>query len=114
MNDIEEKYYADGEDAYDMRKPFKDVRSKPAIVPKGSRQSQAEDAKRQPSQLNVGQTPLSASTDGSGTEPAAETIADKSDKQVPDGEVKLSANTTSGTEGKGAQPKTKAAKNKKR
>ena len=38
VNDVEEKYYADGEDAYDMRKPFKDVKSKPAILPKGSGQ----------------------------------------------------------------------------
>lgn len=114
VNDIEEKYYADGEDAYDMRKPFKDVRSKPAIVPKGSRHSQAEDATRQSSQLRVDQAPTSASADSSGTEPAAETTVDNSDTQSSNGEVKSSADTTSGSEGKGAQPKTKAAKNKKR
>lgn len=45
VNDVEEKYYADGEDAYDMRKPFKDVKSKPAILPKGSSQQKPKQAK---------------------------------------------------------------------
>jgi len=29
MHDIEKEYYADGEDAYDMRKPFKNYKGKP-------------------------------------------------------------------------------------
>ena len=49
MNDVEQAYYADGEDAYDMRKPFKDVKSKPAILPKGSGQSKTKEAKKIPS-----------------------------------------------------------------
>ncbi len=32
QNDIEEKYYADGEDAYDMRKPFKPQKPKKNIA----------------------------------------------------------------------------------
>lgn len=32
MSDVEEKYYADGEDAYDMRKPFKQLKPKAAPV----------------------------------------------------------------------------------
>ena len=116
VNDVEEKYYADGEDAYDMRKPFKDVKSKPAILPKGFRQSQSEDAKRQFSQPNANQapSPASASPDSSATEPAAETTADKSDKKASVEDMTPSANASSGADVKAAQPKTKTAKNKKR
>lgn len=113
MNDIEEKYYADGEDAYDMRKPFKDVKSKPAILPKGSRQSQAGDAEKKSSV--VSQAPASAAPDSSGTEqPAAETSTDKSDKKSSDGIDKTAASASPGSEGKGPQPKGKAARSKKR
>ena len=113
VNDIEEKYYADGEDAYDMRKPFKDVKSKPAILPKGSRQSKAEDAKLKPSV--VSQAPASPSLDSSGTEQAAgENRADRSDKKTSDEDGKASADAAPTTEGKGAQPKAKAARSKKR
>lgn len=113
VNDIEEKYYADGEDAYDMRKPFKDVKSKPAIVPKGSRQSQVGGSKKKT--LPVGQAPASASPDSSGTrQPAAETNKDDPDKKTSDGGEKSSANASPGVKGKEAQLKAKAARNKKR
>lgn len=46
VNDVEEKYYADGEDAYDMRKPFKQLKHKAAPVkqlqPAPSPNTQAE------------------------------------------------------------------------
>lgn len=113
VNDIEEKYYADGEDAYDMRKPFKDVKSKPAILPKGSRQRQAGDAKTKSSA--VSQAPASAAPDNSGAEqPAAETSTDKSDKKSSDGDDKAAASASPGAEGNRPQPKGKTARNKKR
>ena len=112
VNDIEEKYYADGEDAYDMRKPFKDVNSKPAILPKGSRQSQAADATKKSSA--VSQAPASASPDSSGTEqPAAKTNTDNSDKKSSDMDEKTAASASPGAEGNAPQPKAKAARNKK-
>ena len=113
MNDIEEKYYADGEDAYDMRKPFKDVKSKPAILPKGSRQSQPGGTNKKSSA--VSQAPASACPDASGTEQrAAETSTDKSDMMSSGGDDKAAANAGPGTEGKGPQAKAKAARFKKR
>ena len=111
VNDIEEKYYADGEDAYDMRKPFKDVKSKPAILPKGSRVSQPKNAKTKSPAVN--QAPASASPESSGTEqPTAETGTHKSDKKSSDGDDNAAASAS--PEGKGPQPKAKAARNKKR
>lgn len=113
VNDIEEKYYADGEDAYDMRKPFKDVKSKPAILPKGSRQSQAGDGKKKSSA--VSQAPASASPDSTVSEqPAAKTSTDKSDKKSSDGDDKAALSASPGAEGSEPQPKAKAARDKKR
>ena len=108
VNDVEEKYYADGEDAYDMRKPFKDVKSKPAILPKGSSQQKPKQAKaRRPevvepsvSQVSNDEDPSAAAQD----EEAGSKSADTADKTAVAGT----------TESKSAQAKAKTSKSKKR
>ncbi len=109
VNDVEEKYYADGEDAYDMRKPFKDVKSKPAILPKGSSQQKPKQAKaRAPEVLEP-----SVSQVSNDEEPAAAAQDTKADSKSADTAEK-SAAASDTTESKGAQAKTKTSKSKKR
>ena len=109
VNDVEEKYYADGEDAYDMRKPFKDVKSKPAILPKGSSQQKPKQAKsRAPEVLEP-----SASQVSNDEEPAAAAQGDEADSKLANTAEK-SAVAYGTTESKGAQAKAKTSKSKKR
>lgn len=109
VNDVEEKYYADGEDAYDMRKPFKDVKSKPAILPKGSSQQKPKQAKsRAPEILEP-----SASQVSNDEEPAAAAQGDEADSKSANTAEK-SAVASGTTESKGAQAKAKTSKSKKR
>ena len=109
VNDVEEKYYADGEDAYDMRKPFKDVKSKPAILPKGSGQQKLKQGTAkalQPPEPSTSQTSNSE-------QPAAEPQADKADSNSTD-DVGESVAAASNAETKAAPGKPKASKAKKR
>lgn len=109
VNDVEEKYYADGEDAYDMRKSFKDVKSKPAILPKGSSQQKPKQAKaRAPevqepsvSQVNNDEEPAAAAQDVKANSKSADTA----------GKTAVASGTSEGT---GAQAKAKTSKSKKR
>ncbi|DBA99892.1 TPA: N-terminal acetyltransferase A complex catalytic subunit ard1 [Trebouxia sp. C0004] len=109
VNDVEEKYYADGEDAYDMRKPFKDVKSKPAILPKGSSQQKPKQAKvRAPEVLET-----SVSQVSNDEEPAVAAQCGEADsKSANSAETTAVASGT--TESKGAQAKAKTSKSKKR
>ena len=103
MNDVEEKYYADGENAYDMRKSFKDVTSKPAILPKGSGKNKIKDAKKEISEAVP--SPPQGSSD-------AQPLADMSGSQPQDMSEKAAPGNTS--ESKAAQSKAKASKGRKR
>jgi len=103
---VEEKYYADGEDAYDMRKSFKDVKSKPAILPKGS----ASQKNREPKAAEV-QEP-SPAQDSTGTQPAADTQAEKAEGKSQDAADKSATSASADT--KGSQSKAKASRTKKR
>ncbi len=109
VNDVEEKYYADGEDAYDMRKPFKDFKSKPAILPKGSSQQKPKQAKaRAPEVPEPSVTQVS-----NDEEPVAAAQDTKADSKSADTAEKTAV--ASGTaESKGAQAKAKTSKSKKR
>lgn len=110
VNDVEEKYYADGEDAYDMRKPFKDVKSKPAILPKGSGQQKAKQSKAKASES---QEP-STSQDTNGAQAATEAQAEKTENTAQDGAEKAVASAHPSAEIKSPQAKAKASQNKKR
>ena len=109
VNDVEEKYYADGEDAYDMRKSFKDVKSKPAILPKGSSQQKPKQATARASEVPE----PSVSQISNAEEPAAAAQDTKADSKSADTAEKTAV--ASGTsEGKGVQAKAKTSKSKKR
>ena len=110
VNDVEEKYYADGEDAYDMRKPFKDVKSKPAILPKGSGQQKAKQSKAKASES---QEP-STSQNTNGAQAATEAQAEKTENTAQDGAEKAVASAHPSAELKSPQAKAKASRNKKR
>lgn len=109
VNDVEEKYYADGEDAYDMRKPFKDVKSKPALLPKGSSIQKPKDTKAQSSK---DQASLAAqeSTDA---QPAAEAITEAVNGGRQDIAKKAAATSAASSEAKTSKT-TKTARGKKR
>lgn len=109
VNDVEEKYYADGEDAYDMRKPFKDVKSKPAILPKGSSQQKPKQAKARASEV---QEP-SASQVSNNESPSAAAQGDEADSNLAH-TAERAAVASGTTESKGAQAKAKTSKSKKR
>ena len=109
VNDVEEKYYADGEDAYDMRKPFKDVKSKPALLPKGSSNQKAKDTKPH-STNNQASTATQESSDA---QPAAEAVTEAVNGGRQDIAQKAAATSAASSEAKTSKT-TKTARGKKR
>ena len=97
VNDVEEKYYADGEDAYDMRKPFKQLKHKAAPV------KQLKPANVSP-QTSDAQTAAPADDKAS----AAQTDSNPADAE------KENTDKVASQEGKPNQSKGKGASGKKR
>ena len=109
VNDVEEKYYADGEDAYDMRKPFKDVKSKPALLPKGSSIQKPKDTKAQSSNNQA----ATAAQESADAQPAAEAITEAVNGGRQDIAQKAAATSAASSEAKTSKT-AKTARGKKR
>lgn len=107
VNDVEEKYYADGEDAYDMRKPFKQLKHKAAPVkqlqPAPSPNTQAE-KDTSASQQNAAPSALAAQDKH--VHPQAEDSTAAAESENTDKRAAPQAKTS--------QSKTKGARSKKR
>ena len=88
-----------------MRKPFKDVKSKPAIVPKGSAQHKAKQPK-----ANLQTQEPSASQDSSAVQP----VEVQAQAAASEGLSGKATSASGSPETKGAQPKPKASRSKKR
>ena len=115
MNDVEEKYYADGENAYDMRKHFKQSASKSTFPAKQSKpvtdkasETAADKATEKASDASE------QSSDAQAAPPAQEKASEpQTENGVADSE-KENSNNGGPVEVKASQGKGKSARSKKR
>lgn len=102
VNDVEEKYYADGEDAYDMRKPFKQLKHKAAPV------KQSKPALEKPANVLPQTSDAQTAAPADDKAPAAQTDSNPADSE------KENTDKVASQEGKPNQSKGKGASGKKR
>lgn len=102
VNDVEEKYYADGEDAYDMRKPFKQLKHKAAPV------KQLKPAPEKPANASRQTSDAQTAAPADDKAPAAQTDSNPADSE------KENTDKVASQEGKPNESKGKGASGKKR
>ena len=113
MNDVEEKYYADGENAYDMRKHFKQSASKSTFPAKQSKPV-TDKASEMAADKATEKDASEQSSDAQAAPPAQEKASEpQTENGVADSE-KENSNNGGPPEAKASQGKGKSTRSKKR